>query len=375
VADARDRSRVAVVGAALALMLAVTLMAGVSAPPAHAAARPPVLAYYYIWFNPSSWNRAKTDYPSLGRYSSDDVDVIRRQIRWAKSAGIEGFLVSWKSTPTLDRRLAKVIRVADEEHFKLGIVYEGLDFSREPLSRGKVAADLEIFEQRYASNPAFRIFRKPLVIWAGTWRFSPAAIKRVTAPRRAQLKILATEKNAVNYERIADSVDGDAYYWSSVNPSTYPGYPEKLIGMGAAVHQRGGLWIPPAAPGFDARLVGGSREVPRAGGSTLRTEMAAAMGSAADAVGLISWNEFSENTYVEPSRRYGAQSLQVLASILGRHLHLAAKPQQAVPASKGSGSGPLLFVALLTGIVGVSIAAVRRRDRALSRAGRAPARG
>ncbi|HEX6034325.1 MAG TPA: hypothetical protein VFY83_07815, partial [Anaerolineales bacterium] len=38
----------------------------------------PVLAYYYIWFDTESWNRAKTDYPLLGRYSSDDASVMRQ---------------------------------------------------------------------------------------------------------------------------------------------------------------------------------------------------------------------------------------------------------------------------------------------------------
>jgi hypothetical protein len=32
----------------------------------------PNLAYYYIWYTESSWDRAKSDYPQLGRYSSDD---------------------------------------------------------------------------------------------------------------------------------------------------------------------------------------------------------------------------------------------------------------------------------------------------------------
>src|SRR5512141_1154151 len=29
----------------------------------------PVLAYYYIWFDAQSWQRAKSDYPLLGKYS------------------------------------------------------------------------------------------------------------------------------------------------------------------------------------------------------------------------------------------------------------------------------------------------------------------
>src|SRR5512140_3352310 len=63
----------------------------------------PTLAYYYIWFDVKSWDRAKIDTPLLGRYSSDDRAVMREQIRWAKAAGIKGFIVSWKSTDTLNR--------------------------------------------------------------------------------------------------------------------------------------------------------------------------------------------------------------------------------------------------------------------------------
>jgi hypothetical protein len=114
------------------------------------------------------------------------------------------------------------------------------------------------------------------------------------------------------YQRLQEVVDGDAYYWSSVNPDSHPGYPDKLSEMSKAIHKNGGLWIAPAAPGFDARLVGGSSIVERKDGETLRTEMAAAYQSAPDAIGLISWNEFSENSHIEPSQNYGNRSLKIL---------------------------------------------------------------
>jgi hypothetical protein len=44
--------------------------------------------------------------------------------------------------------------------------------------------------------------------------------------------------------RIAGSVDGNAYYWSSVNPSTFHGYVEKLTDMGREC-TRERLWIAP----------------------------------------------------------------------------------------------------------------------------------
>ncbi len=283
-----------------------------------AAARPiPVLAYYYIWYNPESWNRAKTDYPLLGRYSSDDTKVLEQHVRWAQYAGIDGFIVSWKHTPALDARLRKLIAIADRLDFKLAIIYQGLDFYRRPLPIRRVAGDLRFFETHFASDPAFSLYSKPLVIWSGTWQFTPDQIRQAAGPVRDKLLVLASEKNVDGYNRLAGTVDGDAYYWSSVDPQTDTGYAAKLDQMASTVHQDDGLWIAPAAPGFDARLVGGHRVVRRRAGETLRTELAAAEQSTPDAVGLISWNEFSENSQVEPSRRFGKTYLSVLRDVLG----------------------------------------------------------
>jgi phospholipase C len=307
------------VAASLVLLAGAALAA--SPGTARAASRPdPLYAYYYIWFNPTSWSRAKIDYPLLGRYSSDERAVMLKHVQWAKRAGIDGFIVSWKSTPVLNRRLERLTEVADAEHFKLLVIYQGLDFFRRPLPAARVARDLDHFEARFAPDEAFRVFEKPTVIWSGTPSFTAGEIARVTGPRRKRLLILASERNMDGYRRVARSVDGNAYYWASVNPSTFPGYPERLARMGEAVHRRGGLWIAPAAPGFDARKVGGTSVVERRDGDTLRTELDAAARSSPDAIGLISWNEFSENTHIEPSVRNGTRYLDVVADV--RHARL-----------------------------------------------------
>ena len=272
----------------------------------------PLFAYYYIWFDPQSWDRAKTDYPVLGRYSSDDRSVMEQHVQWAKNAGITGFIVSWKSTLVLDRRLKTLIDVAEKADFKLWIIYQGLNFNRDPLSVDLIDNDLDYFTQTYASSPVFSSYDRPVVIFSGTWEFTPEQIKTITSHHRNQLYVLASEHNEAGYLRLANSVDGNAYYWSSVDPTTFPNYQEKLDGMAQAVHDHGGLWIAPAAAGFDARLIGGTRIIDRKNGDTLRTELSAALRSSADAVGLISWNEFSENSYIEPSLKYGTQSLDVL---------------------------------------------------------------
>lgn len=331
----------------------------------------PLLAYYYIWFTPSSWSRGKTDLPLLGRYSSDDTGVMRQHVRWAKAAGITGFLVSWKSTPALDERLARLIQVADAEHFRLGIVYEGLDFQRRPLRIATVRHDFELFADTFARDRAFTIFDRPVVVWSGTWRYTNAQIRSVTQALRGRLLVLASAKNVHDYERVAPLVDGDAYYWSSVNPRRYTAFGRKLRALSAAVHARRGLWIAPAAPGFDSRLVGGTSIVDRHGGDTLRRELDAAAASSPDAIGVISWNEFSENTFVEPSRAYGSTALDVIADMQG-----TGPPDVGNFDSEGSGSGTAAFgisygiIGLVVGCVGlITLTSIARRRRRPPRMG------
>ncbi|HET6173103.1 MAG TPA: endo-1,3-alpha-glucanase family glycosylhydrolase [Gaiellales bacterium] len=351
----------------LLLAMAGSLAGPTPAPAAdNAAGSPtPLFAYYYIWFTPSSWSRGKIDTPLLGRYSSDDSQVMRQHVRWAKSAGITGFLVSWKSTPALDDRLARLIQVADAEHFRLGIVYEGLDFHRRPLPIATVRHDLERFARTFARNPAFAIFDHPVVIWSGTWRYTNSEIRSVTQALHGRVLVLASAKNVDDYERVAPLVDGDAYYWSSVNPGRYKGYPNKLRALSAAVHARNGLWIAPAAPGFDSRLIGGTSIVPRNNGSTLLRELNAATSSSPDAIGVISWNEFSENTFVEPSRAYGSTALKVIADV--RH---ARAPEVGNFDSDGAGTSTAAFgisygiIGLAAGCAGlIALTTIARRRR------------
>jgi hypothetical protein len=307
--------------------------------PAQAASAQPIpaFAYYYIWYQHSSWNRAKTTYPALGRYSSGEPRVIRRQVKLATQAGLNGFIVSWKSNRTLNRRLATVVRIADAAHFKLALIYEGLDFHRNPLPVSKVESDLLYFLHRYGRNPAFNLEGKPIVIWSGTWRFGSGAIASVSRLVRPGVLLLASEKSRSGYERVAKYVDGDAYYWSSVNPQTDPWAGRKLDGMSRAIHHRGGLWIAPAASGFDARKVGGTRIVPRLDGQTLRKNWRTALASTPDMIGLISWNEYSENSEVEPTLAFGTKYLSVVSELTGKGFVFHGNFDSSSTPAQGSG--------------------------------------
>jgi hypothetical protein len=328
-----------------------------------AAAGPvPTWAYYYIWFNVSSWDRAKIDYPLLGRYSSDEPSVMLKHVRLAKRAGIDKFIVSWKSTPVLDRRLRLLARVAAAERFKLAIIYQGLDFARRPLPVARISRDLGRFSRRFAHLPALRGPGKPTVILSGTWEFSLPQLASVTSRHRHRLRILASERNPSDYRAKARAFDGDAYYWSSVNPDTYPDYAGKLASMARAVHATGGRWLAPAAPGFDGTLVGHPTVVPRRDGETLRRELNAAQRSNPDAIGLISWNEFSENSHIEPSQKYGTTALEVLADVNRTRFQAAGELDSSQPGEvAGLGAIPATLTFLGLGLGSVYLLGRRRR--------------
>jgi hypothetical protein len=164
-------------------------------------------------------------------------------------------------------------------------------------------------------------------------------------------------------------VDGNAYYWSSVNPATFPGYQAKLDAMAAAVHETGGVWIAPAAPGFDARLIGGDTVVERSDGATLRTQLDAATASSPDAIGLISWNEFSENSHIEPSENYGRSALEVIADVEGGRPPVLPDLDSSQPDLAPTGDpqddalGRIVGLGLLVGVIAAGSWVVARRQR------------
>ena len=353
---------------AVAAAPAVSTAASTTCPARPAPARPPVLAHFYQWFTPTSWNRAKIDYPAIGRYSSDDTTIMAKQVAEARSAGIDGFIVGWRSTPSLDSRLAGLRKVAAAANFKLAITYQAQDFNRKPLPVAQVAGDLQKFADTYGDDPVFQTLGpRPVVALSGTWNYSEEEIRSITAPVSSRLLVLATEKSVAGYERVAAAVEGELYYWSSPDPKRTGGYVQKLMDMGNAARASCGLWIAPVAPGFDARKVGGQSTVDRRNGETLRSEWQAAEASSPDAIGIISWNEYSESTQIEPSKDLGPRYLDTVKALVSSPPPPGKETDSSAP--QGADQGSLTRSAIaLTGVVGgvggiTLVGILRRRTR------------
>ena len=291
-----------------------------------------MLAYYYIWFDTPSWERAKIDSPTLGKYDSADAGVIAQHVAWARAAGIDALIVSWKHEPRLDEPLKVLVEASRAAGLRLVLLYQGLDFSRNPIDPGRIADDLAWFMEHYGHDPVFDVFGKPAIIMSGTPSFDRAAIKtfRTTLDDAGSAFLLGSEREADNYTALADLLDGDAYYWSSVDPSRDRNYQVRLQALADVIRVDGGLWLAPVAPGFDARLIGGTRVIERADGATYRTEWSTALSTEPDGLAVISWNEFSENSQIEPSVTFGSRYLEVTADLIRTTL---GRPAATDPAS------------------------------------------
>ena len=79
---------------------------------------PEVLADYQPWFG-------DPDHIDVG-YSSQDPNVLRKQIESARSMGIYAFAVDWYGSrrPFLDRSTTLLARIASEQHFHVALMYD-----------------------------------------------------------------------------------------------------------------------------------------------------------------------------------------------------------------------------------------------------------
>lgn len=332
-------------------------------PGPQAGARHRVFAYYYLWWSASHWRSSLgsgypysasplplptrldaagcnpvRNYPGVtvndvpGRlYDQDDPGLIESDVREAASAGLAGFAVNWAGTGSATQAVAdnvysrRLQAMVDAVHrvnaqgipFKLWLSYKG---SATVRSDAALLGDLAYFVRMYGQDPAFDRAQSnlPTVIWNGSRKYSLSTLRAVSSAYRSRLRIVGDETTWSAAR--APYLDGDAYYWSSQNPYNNPRSFAQLRSLAGAVRATGSAGSPktfvaPLAPGYNKELLGGSC-TPRHGGATLRRLFAGNAATRPDAWALISWNEITEGTHVDPMTRYGHQDLKVLRSLI-----------------------------------------------------------
>ena len=321
-----------------------------------------VYVHYYLWWTPRHWQEKLgssypyiasppipgrmdasgcnptvrypgatiVDIPSEGLYDQGRGSTFDLHIAQAASARIAGFIVSWQGTglpgqtpassgynARLDLLVARVnaYNATHPTKFRLALGLESFGNYARPAAQ--VINDLEYFRTRYARNPAFAnvYSSQPLVMIIGSRRYALASVRAMSGAERNNFLLLGDETTA-SWSRDAAYLDGTGYYWSSQDPWNNPQSGSQIASLAAQVHAGAKAWFAPFTAGFNTQLIGGSSCVPRRGVNTLDAVWRMNRTSNPQGWFGISWNEFVENTYLQPTRTYGGTYLTELARLI-----------------------------------------------------------
>lgn len=327
--------------------------------------KPPVYVHYYLWWTPKHWRdklgpaypynaeppplpgsftvegcRASinfpgasvVDLPSDGLYDQNSPATLARDIATAASAGVRGFVVSWQGTGSatqtpssspFNTRLDLLVKSVDAynathaQPFNLALGLSAFgDYHR---GSDAVVGDLVYFATRYAAAPAFSnaFSSKPLAMILDSRKFTGTQVRDAAKAVGTRLFLIGDD-TPKSWSQEEQYLSGASWYWSSQNPYTNSRSGAQLESLAASAHAARKRWFAPFAPGFDARTHGGSSCTPRNGTRTLTTIWDINRRSQPDAWFGISWNEFVENTYLQPSRAYGNAALDTLRGLIAR---------------------------------------------------------
>jgi hypothetical protein len=273
------------------------------------------MALYYPWYALDSWKSTVLIDNPITPYASNNPADVRRQMRQAKSAGIDSFVVSWAGPGTQsDKNFAMMLNQAKSLGFKVGIFLEILENNSQVRPASQLISWLNYLTSKYQNSPALlkvdgRLFVVPYLtdyIPLSTWKAIRAAVRK-----DGHDVWLVEDRQDLNYLSVFDGMWFDATF-SSLGP-------EVRYWSLLADHPAAKMWIPTVNPGVDDRRVPGRNPttyIPRENGKRLRRMLAAAVTDDPNWIVAHTWNEWYENTYIEPSVNFGYKYLDIMGQYL-----------------------------------------------------------
>jgi len=307
-----------------------------------------VLAFYYGWYgNPTvsgKWVHWKdvdegnktiassTHWPKLGPYDSHDPKVVDQHFRWAKKAGLTGFIVSWwRQGDFHDEGMPLMLETAGKHGMKITIYYETVPPRGDPKPEGAVN-DLLYLLNKYGKHKAWLTFQgKPVFFIYGRTlnEIKLEGWKQVIAEVNSKYPGGAVFIGDRISEEAARIFDGIHTY--NVTGRTKGMTPEQLRTWArdyyAMTVKTAGDKIAAVTviPGYDDHKLGRPEPRPitsRHDGETYRILWEEAIAAKPDWVLITSWNEWHEGSEIEPSLEDGDRALQQTEQFARRFLKL-----------------------------------------------------
>ncbi|MGE5481605.1 MAG: glycoside hydrolase family 99-like domain-containing protein [Bacteroidota bacterium] len=311
-------------------------------------------AYYYSWYGPySHWDEGYTHTPLLGLYDSRDCAVARQHVLWAKSAGIDFFAVSWWGPGKREELALRegLLPELQEAGMRFCILYEtwgrippqnvggrqriNVD---QPEVLNRFTSDLSYLAETYFGSPSYlRIDGKPVVILYLT--------RTLTGDVESAIRTVRAAVNKLGYDLY---LIGDEVYWAepkgdslvracafdavtsyNMHSASIPSDCQEFLARTTLQYdkwiqiarQHDFCFVPATMPGFNDSAVRPSAAHPVIARSVefVRSYTTMALEHVDSRMPMLlitSWNEWHEDTQIEPSSEEGDAYLSCLHSCL-----------------------------------------------------------
>jgi hypothetical protein len=293
-------------------------------------------------------NIAAVHYPVIGPYDSTDPDVLEYHVLLAKEAGIDGFMVNWYGLRDRgerrqeDKGFEQLLRTAERLDFKVCInfddkcsfpPYQNLTGRKEAVNYAKETLKEAMF--KYASSPAYlKIDGRPVISNFGWWyvaadsmeqtSFSPAEWKEIIDYLKDYRPFFIHDyqyhwKKSIEETGFLTSADS-VFPWIGMKNDRIAFIEEsrKLLKEGK-IRMVSGI----ANPGFDNTACqgwgGGISIIPRREGQEYRDNLDEAIRYGAGFIQIVTWNDFTEGSTVEPTEEYGDLYLKITSEYANRY--------------------------------------------------------
>jgi hypothetical protein len=263
---------------------------------------PLVLAFYYPWYGTPDvagyWHHWKPEIqnsphtPKLGKYDSYDPAVIKKHIEWAKKARIDGFVVAWTGEKSFtDDVLKKVVDIADAENFLVSVYIE------DALDADDYFDKLTYIGRTYGNRKCWIKTNRPVVF-----------IYRRVLKNDLRGKIDAGADSGLFI--IADVMCEDGHLYFDGQHIYLPIFDIHRL---SKIYSMCGdkFFLATVSPGFDDSLIRKESQLfPRYGIDTYELMWQIAVASNAKWAIISTWNEWQEDTQIEPAKEYGFRYLR-----------------------------------------------------------------
>jgi hypothetical protein len=306
----------------LLVTASVLLSAGTVAHVQPVAARGPrqVYAYYFGWYTAGSWGDGRlVDHP-VTPYSSSDAGTVNQQVSQAQGAGIDAFIMSWfgpKNGNLTDGVFNELLDISAAHGFHAAASVD-MQEGGYNASTGEVLDSLRNLINGKVNHPGYlRYNGKPIIYFWNENRFSTADwvnMRSQVDPSHSTIWVM--EGTNTDLLHTFDGLYLFNIAWSGSFAGTAGGWMSKTYGAG------GTFYTPTVMPGWDESRISG-RTNPTAAQNRddnqfLINSWNGAISSGADTLLIVSWNEYLENSYIEPSQKLGTAAIDTLRPLIAR---------------------------------------------------------